>query len=91
MLISSIPAFHALQELNFKLTSQIIRRQIQCVWPERNTIVAVSRLRIPRRAAKDEICVVGIEMAHAVIVAVQDDAVMCYNNINQRLKIRFIS
>jgi hypothetical protein len=90
MLISSILAFHALQESNFKLTSQIIRRQIQRVWPERNAIVAISRLRIPRRATKDEIRVVGIEMAHAVIVAVQDDTAVCYNNIDQGLKIRFV-
>jgi hypothetical protein len=90
VLISSILAFHALQESNFRLTSQIISRQIQRVWPEGNAIVAISRLRIPRRATKDEIRVVGIEMAHAVIVAVQDDAVVCYNNIDQGLKIRFV-
>jgi hypothetical protein len=71
----------------FKLTSQVVRPQILRIWPRRNAVVAIPRLRISRCATEDEICVVAVEMAQAMVVAVQDNSVVCYNNIHQRFKI----
>jgi hypothetical protein len=73
--------------LGFKLTSQIIRRQIQRIRPRRHPIIAIPRLRIPGCTAQDEIRIIVEEMPQAVIVAIYNNTIICHDDLDQRCEV----
>ena len=90
ILVSAPPLLSISFEGRVSLTSQIVRRQIQRIRPKRNPIIAIPRLRIPRCATEDEIRVVAVEVAHAMVVAVDDGAAVRDDDVDERLEVGFV-
>lgn len=64
------------------LTSEAIRSEEARIWTWCDAIITISRLRIPGGAAEDEIGIVVDEVAHAMVVSIQHNAVMLLDDIN---------
>lgn len=56
----------------------------------RRAIIAIARLGVASRAGQDEVSVVKEEVAQAVIVAVEDDAVMLGHDLDQGGEVGFV-
>jgi len=67
-----------------ELTGQIIRGNVPRVGAQHGPVVAIASLWVTRGTGEDVVCVVVEVVAEAVIVPVQDDAVVSLNDINER-------